>query len=235
MSTGSGDALMIVDSNVGFNKVDGNVSRLADYAVTVDSSGTARATLTITYTNLSNPVESFCVHQPYYLTDYAELEQGCYWDYARVIAPARSELIDATRDLGAAAEALPQGRTEFGGYFVLARGESKSIHFEYRAPAILKDGSNYILRLEKQPGAPTMPVAVNVTLPNGWSVKSVDPSSARVAGNVVELNVTLDRDQDISVAFERPLPPAALFSGFSALGLAAGIVLWLYRRRKKRA
>lgn len=233
LSSGPGDALMIVDSNVGFNKVDGNVQRQAEYAVALDSSGAARATLTITYTNLSAPSDSFCVHQPYYLTNYADLQQGCYWDYVRVIAPGRSELVDATPELYATAELLPQARASFGGYFFVPRAERKTIRFEYRAPAVLKDGSSYTLRLEKQSGAPTMPVLVHIALPDGWRVQSANPVPTRAVGNAVEFAVTLDRDQDIRILFDRSLPPVVAVGGILALGLAGGIIFLLYRRNAR--
>ncbi len=236
LTTDPGDALMIVDSNVGFNKVDGNVQRQADYAVTLDAAGAMRATLTITYTNLSNPVDAFCVHQPYYLNDYAELQQGCYWDYVRAVVPAGAELYGATPDLEASAESLPISRTSFGGYFFIARGETTKIQFEYGVPALLKGQSGYTLRLQKQPGAPPMPVRVRVTLPPGWRAVSASPAPYRIAGNTVEFNVTLDRDQEIQVDLDKSAVPLGnLVAGAIGLGVAGGLGAVLYRRRRKNA
>jgi hypothetical protein len=228
---GSGDALMIVDSNVGFNKVDGSIVRQGEYDLTLDSSGAARATLTITYTNLSPAVDAYCVHQPRYLKYYAELQQACYWDYVRVIAPRESELSSATREIGAVAEPLPQKRTSFGGYFVLARGETRSIRFDYRIPAALKDSSLYALRLEKQPGAPPVQMLVRVTVPEGWRAESANPAPARAVGSALEFSILLDRDQQIQVALGKPF-----WSVENVLGpvLALSVAAWFALRLRER-
>ncbi len=230
---GSGDAVMLVDSNVGFNKVDGNVQRQVDYAVDLDESGSVQATVTITYSNASPSDGSFCVHAPIFPTRYSELQQGCYWDYVRLIVPPKAELVDASRDLGASAETLPDGHTSLGGYFFVGRGEQRTIRFAYRVPSLLRPGSAYTLRLEKQPGSPTTPFIVRVTLPADSQVEFASPPPKRTIANTVEFAVTLDRDQEIRLGFSpSPRLPYDFVTVVLSLG-GAVIVLAILRRRKR--
>ena len=228
---GTDDALMIVDSNVGFNKVDPNIARQAAYAVTLDSAGSARATITITYTNQSPATSADCIHQPRYLPTYVEMQQGCYWDYVRVVVPAKSQLQSADSKLQPQTEDVNPGRTALGGYFVLRAGETRTVRFEYNLP--LGNPADYVLHLEKQPGAPAFPLSVSVTLPGGWRVKSASPAPARAMNNTLEFVTTLDHDQDIRVSIDRGLSPLAVASGLVGLGLLGGIAFWRSRRRKK--
>lgn len=208
LHTGPGDALMIVDSNVGFNKVDASIERRVSYAVSLENPDAPRARVAITYTNLSPSIEAFCVHQPLYWQSYADLQQGCYWDYVRVVAPAGSRLVQATGLRDASAEEPAEDRAVFGGYFVLERGETRVVTFEYDLPPDVLDQSHYLLHLEKQPGKETVPVSVQVTLPRGHS--AIFSPAARSDGNRLELEVSLDRDRELEIRLERDGTPGVV-------------------------
>lgn len=211
-----GDALMIVDSNIGFNKVDGTVERRAEYAPVLDRDGSIRAALTITYTNLSASDGNPCVHQAFYPPTYAELQQGCYWNYLRVVTPAGSQLVRAEGVDDAVTEAPLAGRAVFGGYFVLARGESRVVRFEYTVPASARSKSQYDLTLEKEPGAPPLPLRVRVTIPGK---------------NAADFSVLLDRNEKLSVDADSSL---ALMGVMMAGALGASVVIVGALRRFKR-
>jgi len=215
LSNEPGDALMIVDSNVGFNKVDGTVERRAEYAPTLNRDGSIRAALTITYTNLSAPDGNACVHQPFYPPTYADLQQGCYWNYLRVVVPVNSQLICAEGVEDAVTEAPLSGRTVFGGYFVLARGESRVVRFEYNVPASAQSKSQYVLTLEKEPGAPTLPLSVRVTMPGK---------------NAADFSVLLDRNQKIFLDADSSL---ALIGVMVAGAFGAGVLILGAVRRSR--
>ncbi len=198
---GPDDALMIVDSNVGFNKVDGSIERRMLYSVRIDDTGAWRATATITYTNLSPDVGTFCVHQPLDVKAYSELQQGCYWNYVRVFAPQGSELIRASgvADIESVAES---NRTVFGGYLLVPRGERASVRFEYRLPPTLGESNHYTLHLEKQPGALPYPASIQISVP-GAKIIGTSASLTSIQYDQVEFSWPLEHDEQISIAFER--------------------------------
>lgn len=230
---GTGDALMIVDSNVGFNKVDGNIERRAEYFVSLDASGAGQAVLSLTYTNLSAATDdATCLHRPYYPPTYAELQQGCYWNYVRVVVPEGSQLISTTEGLEAATEPSTDGRTVFGAFFVVPCGESRTIRFEYRLPVVTPDKVKYNLKLEKQPGAAPFQIRVRVALPEGWRLHSAEPEPSNISDKTIAFSILLDRDQEIALLSDssQPISSLALVSALVVVLLLIGV--GLYRRRR---
>lgn len=196
------DNLMLVDSNVGFNKVDGRITRAVEYWVRIDPLGSATSTTAVTYANTSVDTKTFCVHQPLYATTYADLQQGCYWDYVRVVAPASSRMLSSTGISSPVQDSSEKGRSVFGGYLILPRGETREVTFTYAQPRVLSDGMVYSLYLERQSGTSMIPVRVHITPPSDWQVKSTNVAPVRTAIDNLEYAVTLDQDQIITVAFE---------------------------------
>ncbi len=231
---GAGDVLMLVDSNVGWNKVDVNVERQIDYTVQLDDPAGPRARVAVTYTNLTPDTQTFCAHVPHYMANYAELQQGCYWDYIRIVAPAGSQFIQATRELGAKTELDEAGRTVFSGYMVLATGQKSTVYWEYRLPGKLDSQSGYRLYLERQPGAPEIPVAVHVVLPEGLQPSSTSPAPVRRSGNTIDFALSLDRDQQIAVTFGQGISPTWVVPLLGCVGLVV-LALLGYRRIRRRA
>lgn len=232
LHVGPGDAWMLVDSNLGFNKVDNNIGRQAEYSIALDEFGGARASLVITYTNPSPDIGTFCIQQPLYQGKYSDLQQGCYWDYVRVAVPAGAQLLRTGGLWDASTESVASGRTVFGGYFILPRGQTKTVRFDYRLPPILEDGSHYNLHLEKQPGAPSMPLHVTLVLPNEFSASSGDPFV--VVDDVLELDLQMDRDHVVAIEIGRggPLDFRLAAVGASSLVLVPVIVYTLARRKR---
>ncbi|MEW5720534.1 MAG: DUF4012 domain-containing protein, partial [Chloroflexota bacterium] len=232
----AGDALMVVDSNVGFNKVDSHITRQLEYAVAIDPTRQVRATVTMTYTNRSPDDGAFCVHVPRYLAGYVDLQNGCYWNYLRVLTPGGSTPV-RVKGLPAPVIDVPeQGRTVFAGYFVLSRGKTQTIRFEYDLPPTVLDESRYTLHLEKQPGVPAIPATVRVNAPEGWTITYAYPNATRLDGNRAEFAMALDRDRSIELGFEAPsvVGPISAFAvavGAAGLGILA---LWLGRYRRAR-
>lgn len=231
LTSGPSDALMIVDSNVGFNKVDANIDRRAEYSATLDGNGAIHALVTIAYTNLSAPDGKPCLHQPYYPPTYAELQQGCYWDYVRVIAPRDSRLISADGISEPVTEPTFNDRAVFGGFLVLARGETRTVRFEYSTPPNSEFKSHYTLIWEKQPGAPNFPAQFHLTLPPGMIARSANPAPISQSGNTAQFSFSLDHNQSISVEADSLL---ASLTGWIVLGAGILIVMsvLVYRRRR---
>lgn len=88
------DLLLVADTNVGFNKVDPSVDRSIRYVVDFAAEGGPLAQVTLSYRNRSaQPVEA-CVQEARYERTYAEMMEGCYWDYVRVYVPMGSQLLE---------------------------------------------------------------------------------------------------------------------------------------------
>ena len=159
------DYLALVDSNLGFNKVDAVMERSLDYQVSwpdgPGSAGVARAT--VTYHHPVEMPDFKCVLSPRYGDRYDELTERCYYDYVRLYVPLGSELLSIE---GVEADSISSRRGEvgtqvFGGYFVMKPGETRQITFLYRLPLRIQK-SGYRLVIQRQSG--TGPLLL------GWQV-----------------------------------------------------------------
>jgi hypothetical protein len=219
-SSADQDFLMVVDSNVGFNKADPNVARSVDYDVDLSDPAVPRARLSVRYQNLSSrPVEA-CVQEARYGETYADMLQRCYWDYVRVYVPAGSELL-AGPDLALPSGSLlariggaglpetiqtildADGWSVWASFFDLSPMEDRELIWEYRLPpAVVQraaDGSyQYRLRMQKQAGTVDVPLTVRVRVPAGAEL-SAGPS-------VVETDLRLDREMMVVFRTEEAGP-----------------------------
>jgi hypothetical protein len=101
--SGEGDYLFVVDTNVGYNKVDPKVERKLDYQVVVGGDGRARGQVTVSYANKSSVKVDRCLQEAKYQSSYDQMMEGCYWDYLRLYVPEGSHITWATE------VSLPQG------------------------------------------------------------------------------------------------------------------------------
>jgi hypothetical protein len=150
-----GDYLMVVESNVGWNKVNRNVTREIIYRLDL-AEGEARAELTITFTNAS-PAGLPCEHEPRYGSSYDDLTEGCYWSYVRALVPLGSELDHVEGLASDVAVTREAGKLAFGGLVLVPAGEARVVRWIYRLPdEVLQldaDGRlRYDLLVQKQPG-----------------------------------------------------------------------------------
>ncbi len=235
--TGAGDALMIVDSNVGWNKVDRSIERRAEYQVSLDDAGQATATVTMAYTNLSPAAMDNCLHRPKFGATYEELQQACYYDYVRVMAPAESRLLSSSEGLETTSEDPIDGRSVFGGYFVVPRGESRTVRFEYALPPTTVGNAGYTLRLEKQPGALPVPVHVRIVLPASKHLRAARPLPVVFQDHLAEFDLVLDHDQTIVLDLSSSQPSAwvLLMAGLAIMALALGGLSWRHRQAGHRS
>ncbi|MBK8046945.1 MAG: DUF4012 domain-containing protein [Anaerolineales bacterium] len=176
------DFLAVIDTNMGYNKVDAAMQRQLDYRVEwVDGpQQPATATLTLTYTHPITTPDPGCDPTRGYGETYADMIARCYFDYVRVYAPGGSELIavDGIAPEDVLAQAGEAGTEIFSGYFVTPTNSQQRITFTYRLPAALKPAS-YQLLLQRQPGTQPLPVTLHVngadtelTLTEGWMLWS---------------------------------------------------------------
>jgi hypothetical protein len=217
-----GDYLMVVDTNMGFNKVNPNIENDVQYLVVLGADGDVTSRLSITYHNTSGSSLEECVQQAAYPPTYEEMMEGCYWDYLRVYVPEGAQLLGGpdlalpegslrARDSGLGGTPLvtevgvEEGKKVFASFFVLGPTELRELVYEYQLPGpILERGGSttvYRLLVQKQPGTLAVPVRVEVELPPGSVVVSSSPEGASVTGERVAFQTDLRVDRQFEVVF----------------------------------
>jgi hypothetical protein len=154
-----GDYLFVVDSNVGFNKVNPIIQQVITYTVNVDDS---TATLQIRYTHGSQARLDVCVHESRYGDTYDDMVDRCYWNYIRVFVPSGAELLSREGlDDGGLAEP-ERDKAVWDGLLVLMPGETREVAFHYRLPERLSKDGAYRLYVQKQSGTWSTPLHVEI-------------------------------------------------------------------------
>jgi len=151
---GSGDYLMVVEANVGWNKVNRKMAR--DVTYSVDLRQEPRAELVITYENGSTPVGT-CEHEARYGESYEAMTEGCYWNYVRILVPEGAELQAAEGLVGDVTVGTLDRKTVFGGLVLVPAGETVTARWSYLLPdRVAAFGAQrdlgYHLLAQRQPG-----------------------------------------------------------------------------------
>ncbi len=215
------DVLSVVDMNVGFNKANAVVTSRLDYAVTLAEDGRGEAAVRVTYVHAGTPPPGDCVHRTDYTaeTRYALLVNDCYWNYARIYAPAGASLLAGSSAPVAAdmfvsrrpwpgdvqATSEPPGHTVFGNFHLIYPGEELTATYRYQLPPVVRhldDGSTtYTLHLVKQAGTAPQPTRLRVTVPPGATIEAVSEAAATVAGGAIVFDTVLDANLVLSVIY----------------------------------
>lgn len=214
---GTSDFLMVVDSNVGYNKVNPNIRQQIAYQLDLRSPSAPRATATITYTHLL-PGPRGCKSPAAYADGYSygALMTRCYADFVRVLVPGGSQLTSSKTHptsgawtlLGNAddgAVSLGQGEAttwELSTFLVVPIGESRTISFSYRLPpsVLAREGDlwRYQLKLQKQAGTDAIPFVVQLQLPEGAILAGGSPSAPSASPTI---SGQLAQDQSLTFMF----------------------------------
>lgn len=225
LSGSTSDYLMVVDSNVGWNKVNRNIEREMEYLVALEPGGISQARLDISYTNTSTPrnTEECSIQTPSLAgTTYAEKKNGCYWDYLRVYVPLGSTIQSASpfpmpegaiyRRLGyndiedTLQTFIEEEKTVFSGFFNLAPEESRQVTFLYELSADVltrqEENWSYSLVVEKQPGL--LPTATNVTVsvPGNYVIEDAVPHPTKLSEHEARFELLLDSSATIELTLK---------------------------------
>ncbi len=217
------DALLVVDTNVGFNKVDVNIERSIHYQVDLTTPENPRAQLVLTYQNQSRRVAEACIQEARYGRTYADMTERCYWDYVRVYVPAGSQLVSgpppalpAGSLLARSGEAYPQPPISptlqaddwevWTVFFALEPLGQQTWTFVYDLPPDVLDYSpdgsvRYRLWVFKQPGTGAAPLEVELVLPANSKVVSASPKDLPV------ISTDLKVDRTFELLFRRETRP----------------------------
>lgn len=212
-----GDYLMVVDTNMGFNKVNALVEENLEYVVDLTDLTQPRATLTVRHRHPLEYGETSCRQEPRYDSTYEQMMERCYWDYLRVYVPLGTRLMDATPHPVSGLELLSgqpspgqvtAGPPEhdhdvFATFLLLHPGEVLETRFEYALPkGVLQareGGYEYILVVQKQPGTHAVPLRMLILLPPGVEVEMSDPKPTSMTSAELEYAFTLETDQVLKV------------------------------------
>ena len=218
---GTNDFLMVVDTNLGFNKVNPVIQESIDYRVDLSDPNRPTATLTVHYTHTA-AASVPCRHAPDYGSgQYAELMQRCYWDYWRMLVPGGATLLSGPVNQASADElitgvadldptrvtAAAEGTTQLAGIFVLPPGQAQELQFLYALPTTMLDRSapgspRYRLHVQKQPGTGTLPLTLTLTYPPQWRVTGSTPAAGQSVEGQLSYALTLQTDLNLQVSFQ---------------------------------
>jgi hypothetical protein len=209
-----GDFLMVVDSNVGFNKTNAVVQSSLSYDVDLTDLAAPRSQLVVSHQNNAASVVP-CLPFPYLDLTVPDLEafqqkdypiDRCYWDYLRIYTLSGTDL------LGAAVQTVPEewtmlrqtvppqvdildekieGIRGFGTFKVVPGGGSLATNFRFALPAsVLQSlpGSGqitYRLKIQKQPGTQGVAITIRLHLPNGATPQTLPPGAVAEGQNIL--------------------------------------------------
>jgi hypothetical protein len=172
------DYVAVVDTNVGYNKVDKAVERSLTYSVTWPNGPTkpALATLALDYTHPITREDPGCDPAPRYGKAYEDMVARCYFDYVRIYAPGGSKLIsfDGVEPQSITSRDGEHNTEEMAGYFVMPPNGKHQVLITYRLPAGITP-EKYQLLIQRQSGTKALPVTIDISgtvksmmLDGGW-------------------------------------------------------------------
>lgn len=219
----SGDRLAVIDSNVGWNKVDRNISRSLRYSVDLSDVNSPRAQVEVSYSNSGiGSIDECATQLKKVFATYDEFTNGCYWDLLRLYVASGSELnavdplplqansVYHLLGLGVVGEDTWKVGADEGGDFVsgliaVPPGESRSATIELALlPTVIEQAegvSQYRLKLIAQPGARGRLSIVEIEVPAGTKFEATNPVPDSVDGNVLSYSLNLSTDATLTLDF----------------------------------
>ncbi len=215
-----GDYVMLVDANLGFNKVNPYITESLSYTVDLRDPNRPQSTLIIRHRHDGPATGAPCRHEARYDVTYEQMMARCYWDYVRVYVPGGSHLREATahpipgslfltgQPRSGEAEVFTGvgGRTVFATFLVLAPGERAETRLVYDLPAgsveWMEGGGRYRLYVQKQAGTDAREARVRLLLPIYARVVAAYPPPAERARDGLIYDLRLRTDVELSVVWE---------------------------------
>lgn len=224
VSPSDGDFLMVVDTNVGFNKTNAVVESSLVYEVDLTKSNSLTSALSIVHTNKATGIDS-CNHWNKVRVE-GEKEypiQDCYWNYLRVYTPKGVFLVGSSPQsipvewmIGqvsppAKVDVLDEkiaGVQGFGTIQVVPASSSLTTEFRFLLPlgvmGVTEDGQySYRLRVQKQPGTRAVPITIHIRLPEGAQITQTPPG-ATVDETGILIQTDLRVDLQIEILYRIP-------------------------------
>ena len=180
------------------------------------------AYLTIDYSHAGDIANQECRHGTTYssVTQYEDLIADCYWNYLRVLVPAGSQLIEASRHPVSAEKLLVNqswngvarqfdnlydGYTYFDNFLLLPSGQTTSAAFSYFLPGVATsepgESTHYRLAVDKQSGMSNLPLMIRLTLPPGSKFMASNPDPTTLSDQVLTFEFELNKDLQLDVQY----------------------------------
>jgi len=200
ISSADSDYLMVVDSNMGYNKTNAKIEQSIAYRVSLGGEHRPLAEVTLSYSHRSKVRLDTCDKRAQYEPTYQGMMDRCYWDYVRVYAPSGSTLLTVEGADEYEVAGQEKGKTVFAAYFVLAPGEHRQITFRYLLPTNIfvqvdPESVSYKLLVQKQPGTLSLPLQLCIELRPGMKVVHARPEPTEVGPEGVEYTTRLQLDR----------------------------------------
>ncbi len=218
---GKGDYLYLVDSNVGFNKVDSVINRSITYQVDLSDVNNPVAKVILTYQNSGAGNVPCKQIASYGSGTYQDLQLRCYWDYWRIYTPLGSVLLSANAQPVAAGALLNgkgwMGQVEslagegnsqvFAGLIVVPLSKTSQTEISYTLPlSILQTEENkrfvYSLSVQVQPGLAGLPFRLEVKLPGNAGFNRQAEGWESLSQNSWAWQSVIQQTVDLKVLFE---------------------------------
>jgi hypothetical protein len=225
LAVGENDRVVIVDSNVGWSKVDRNVERGIAYRIELSAGGPARASLTLRYQNQSIAGRDNCESQVRDRGDaYESLKNACYWNLVRAYIGPGAEIVSGDPlplprySVAEAAGIIAIGTdttevrrdaagTYVAGLITVPPGDARAVSFVYSLPDPVvergQDRATYSLVLQHQPGTLGREVNLEVVLPPGYRYAGGSIVPDVVRDEIVRFKWLLSRDTLVTVDMVR--------------------------------
>jgi hypothetical protein len=221
----NGDFLMVVDSNIGFNKTNALIQTSLTYDVDLTDLTTPVGNLAVSHRNNADGKVPCVQWRGLTLEGQEDYPvDRCYWDYLRVYRPLGTELVEANpqaipADWMIRREFVPaqvdvldeeiDGVQGFGTLKVVPGEQSIVTSFKFILPSgVVERQANseemvYRLKIQKQPGTIAVPITVRVHFPNN-TIFNVVPSGAVIQDSNILLETNLQEDREIEIIFQNP-------------------------------
>jgi hypothetical protein len=226
LSSSSSDFLMVVDSNIGFNKTNAVVDTSLIYNVDLSDPSAPTSELFVSHANRAQ-ADVPCIQwsEDGQITGEETYPiDRCYWDYMRVYAPQGTRLLSATpqtipdswmilnQHVAPGIDVLDErwpGLQGFGTLIVVPGGQSVNTSLRFALPAarILSEDTSqlltYQLNFRKQPGTLNNPLTIRIHLPNHAVLEVPSPNWIRNGENIL-LQTDLKADVHLELVFRAP-------------------------------
>ncbi|GAP23063.1 hypothetical protein LTAR_03308 [Leptolinea tardivitalis] len=188
------DYLMLVDSNLGYNKLDKLIKRRLTYSVDLSNPQKPVSKVEMTYENpFRGSVNCIQGSTPEQKSQMVYMKPACYWDYWRIIRNKGTTLsafnvpeLDPSLFLSSQAwspnpgeETEPGDFHEVNGLVIVPAESERSVRLDENLPEYVLSSDSikttYSLTFQKQPGIDSLPVKIYIKIPANARFVSSEP------------------------------------------------------------